>query len=253
MTNLHRNSTVRSWATTEENMTRVFSVDLYWSFRSPYSYLALPRVIALAEQRNVQWNVKVVYPLAIRYPEHFSRQHLLARPYFLADCIRVAEALGMPFRRPLPDPIVQDPETLAISANQPHIRHLTRLGVEATRRGKGLRFILEVSRLLWDGSVTGWNEGEHLSQAALRAGLDLQDMEHSIASDSDAYDKIIECNQASQLASGHWGVPLFVFDGEPFFGQDRIDLLTWRMTQCGLPDNCAVTSDSSINVLRRPA
>lgn len=253
MTNLHMNSTAGSRAITEAHMTRVFSVDLYWSFRSPYSYLALPRVIALAERRNVQWNVKVVYPLAIRYPDHFSRQHSLARPYFFADCIRVSEALGMPFKRPIPDPIVQDPKTLAISANQPYITRLTRLGVEATRRGKGLRFIHEVSRLLWDGNVTGWNEGEHLSQAALRADLDLQDMERSIAGDSDALDKIIESNQASQLESGHWGVPLFVFDGEPFFGQDRIDLLTWRMTQRGLPDNCAVTSDSSINVLRRPA
>jgi 2-hydroxychromene-2-carboxylate isomerase len=24
---------------------------------------------------------------------------------------------------------------------------------------------------------------------------------------------------------GHWGVPTFVFENEPFFGQDRIDLL----------------------------
>jgi 2-hydroxychromene-2-carboxylate isomerase len=28
---------------------------------------------------------------------------------------------------------------------------------------------------------------------------------------------------------GHWGVPTFVFEKEPFFGQDRIDLLIWRM------------------------
>ena len=26
--------------------------------------------------------------------------------------------------------------------------------------------------------------------------------------------------------SGHWGVPAFVFENEPFFGQDRIDLLS---------------------------
>jgi 2-hydroxychromene-2-carboxylate isomerase len=31
-------------------------------------------------------------------------------------------------------------------------------------------------------------------------------------------------------------VPLFVFEGEPFFGQDRLDLLVWRMRQAGLQE-----------------
>jgi hypothetical protein len=35
-------------------------------------------------------------------------------------------------------------------------------------------------------------------------------------------------------ASGHWGVPTFVFENEPFFGQDRIELLIWRMESKGL-------------------
>ena len=34
--------------------------------------------------------------------------------------------------------------------------------------------------------------------------------------------------------AGHWGVPLFVFDNDPFFGQDRIDALLWRLEQHGL-------------------
>jgi 2-hydroxychromene-2-carboxylate isomerase len=29
-------------------------------------------------------------------------------------------------------------------------------------------------------------------------------------------------------------VPTFVFQNEPFFGQDRIDLLIWRMQSKGL-------------------
>ena len=32
----------------------------------------------------------------------------------------------------------------------------------------------------------------------------------------------------------HYGVPLMVFDGKPFFGQDRFDQLKWRMQQKGL-------------------
>jgi len=29
-------------------------------------------------------------------------------------------------------------------------------------------------------------------------------------------------------------VPTMVFEGEPFFGQDRLDLLVWRLEQHGL-------------------
>jgi 2-hydroxychromene-2-carboxylate isomerase len=34
--------------------------------------------------------------------------------------------------------------------------------------------------------------------------------------------------------AGHWGVPTLVFEGEPFFGQDRIETLRWRLDQVGL-------------------
>jgi len=34
--------------------------------------------------------------------------------------------------------------------------------------------------------------------------------------------------------SGHWGVPTFVFNGEPFFGEDRFGTLCWRLAKEGL-------------------
>ncbi|MBY0423856.1 MAG: hypothetical protein K2Q06_16245, partial [Parvularculaceae bacterium] len=39
--------------------------------------------------------------------------------------------------------------------------------------------------------------------------------------------------EAEQLKH-HWGVPLMVLDDEPFFGQDRLDALAWRMDGLGL-------------------
>ena len=44
----------------------------------------------------------------------------------------------------------------------------------------------------------------------------------------------VRANQAAEEAAGHWGTPCLVFDGEPFFGQDRIDMALWRMKQNGL-------------------
>jgi 2-hydroxychromene-2-carboxylate isomerase len=88
--------------------------------------------------------------------------------------------------------------------------------------------------VLWDGSVAGWNEGDHLAKAATAAGFDLAAMDAAITSDPDRYEQIIAGNEQAHAASGHWGVPTFVFENEPFFGQDRIDLLIWRMESKGL-------------------
>ena len=61
-----------------------------------------------------------------------------------------------------------------------------------------------------------------------------QDMDRAIAADPARYDGVIAGNQAALEAAGHWGVPTMVFEGEPFFGQDRIELLLWRLRQYGV-------------------
>jgi 2-hydroxychromene-2-carboxylate isomerase len=207
------------------------TIDLYWSFRSPYSYLALHHVRSLERSYGVRWSIRIVRPLAIRTPDFFKRMDPLWRPYLLIDTQRAAEQLGMPFKRPSPDPVVQDPATLEISPVQPHIHRLTSLGAEATMRGRALPFIIEVSDLLWSGRVIGWNEGDHLAQAAARAGLDLADMEAAIGQNPAVRDRLVEDNERDLRAAGHWGVPTFVLDGEPFFGQDHASVLAWRLEQ----------------------
>lgn len=208
--------------------------DLFWSFRSPYSYLATGRIVRLRERFDVEVRVRPVLPLAIRSPDFFERVNPLWPPYLLRDTARIAEWLGIPYAWPQPDPVVQDLARRHIPAEQPYIHRLTRLGAEAAARGRGLELIDEVSRLIWSGQVRGWNEGTHLAEAVSRAGLDLAEMEAAIAADPGARDAEIERNQRDLEAAGHWGVPTMVFEGEPFFGQDRIDLLVWRMRQRGL-------------------
>lgn len=210
-----------------------FQVDLFWSFRSPYSYLATPRLVALEREYDVEFSVRPVYPIALRVPGFFKKVNPLWLPYLLRDCARIAEMNGVAFAWPSPDPIVQDVATLEVAAEQPYIHRLTRLGVAAQRRGRGLRFIHEVGKLTF-GGVKGWNEGDHLAEAAARAGLDLPELDAEIAVAPADFDVEIERNEATQKAAGHWGVPLMVFRGEPFFGQDRIDVLLWRMQKAGL-------------------
>lgn len=209
-------------------------VDLFWSFRSPYSYLAVPRVVALQAEYDVEFRVRPVYPLAVRDATFFQRVDPLFGPYLFRDTARIAEHLKLPFGWPRPDPVVVDPQTQKAGPNQPYIHRLTRLGVDASEKGLGLPFISEVSKLIWGGAVSGWEQGDHLARAAERAGLDLATMDREIAADPGAYERLIEENQVAHRAAGHWGVPTFVFDREPFFGQDRIDLVVWRLKQRGL-------------------
>jgi 2-hydroxychromene-2-carboxylate isomerase len=207
---------------------------LYWSFRSPYSYVLLPRILDLRERYRVEIDLRIVHPAAIRNPAYFTRMDPLARPYFLMDSARVAAFHGLPFRRPIPDPIEQDPVTLAIAPSQPHALRLGRLGIAAVGHGRGLEFALEVSRLLWGGSVTGWHEGAHLADAATRAGLILPALDTEIAANPARYDAQLAANDRALREAGHWGVPTMVFEGEIFFGQDRFDALIWRLRQRGL-------------------
>jgi len=210
-----------------------FRVDLYWSFRSPYSYLATPRLVAMQREYDVDIAVRPVYPIALRIPGFFKKVNPLWPPYLLRDCARIAEMNGLPFAWPSPDPIVQDLTTMDVAAEQPYIHRLTRLGVAAERRGHGLAFIHEVSKLTF-GGVKGWHEGAHLASATERAGLDLAELDAAISADPAGHEADIEANEAAQIAAGHWGVPLMVFRGEPFFGQDRLDVLLWRMQRAGL-------------------
>lgn len=210
------------------------SFDLFWSFRSPYCYLALDRILDIHCRYDVEVRVRPVYPLAVRTPDFFQRVHRNYRRYNLLDTKRLAEYYGIPFRRPVPDPIVQDLETNEIAPEQPYIFRLTRLGVAAAEAGKGPDFLDQVARIVWDGTVDGWNEGNHLRDAAARAGLDIDTLDRLIAAEPDRYDAIIRQSQQNHVDAGHWGVPTMVFEGEPFYGQDRIDLLLWRLRQKGL-------------------
>ena len=209
------------------------SVDLFWSFRSPYSYLATPRIVELQATWDLEVVVRPVYPIAVRAPEFFSQVNPLWVPYLLRDTQRLGEFLGLPFHWPRPDPIAQDLQTREIAAEQPLIRRLTRLGIAATRRQRGLAFLDRVSRLIFSGTEN-WHEGAHLAEATDAAGLDLGTLEAAVAADVGGHEAEIAANQDALAAAGHWGVPTLVFEGEPFFGQDRIELCLWRMQQKGL-------------------
>ena len=209
------------------------TVELYWSFRSPYSYIVVPRLLELERDFDAKVNVHPVLPIAVRQPAFFSNADPLWTSYLMRDCVRSAEFAGLPLRWPRPDPVVMDFATRTYPAEQPYIHRLTRLGQLAAERGAGLAVLRALSHLIWSGEVDGWHEGDHLASAFAKAGCDLAEMDAVQAAEAERLDAAIKQNEADQRTGGHYGVPLMVYDGEPFFGQDRYDQLVWRMQQKG--------------------
>ena len=209
------------------------TVDVYWSFRSPYSYLATKRLRAMPAKWDVRVRPRPVYPIAIRTPEFFSEVRPQWVPYLLKDVVRLAQFLDLPFGRLDPDPVVMNMQTREIADEQPHIHRLTRLGILACEAGdaEGWAFMDEVSTLIWSGGA--WTEGTALAEAAARAGFDLAELDRRAQAETTRLEAVIAENQAAQDPH-HWGVPLMVFEEEAFFGQDRLDLLEWRLGQSGV-------------------
>jgi 2-hydroxychromene-2-carboxylate isomerase len=218
-------------------MSEHLTIDVFWSFRSPWSYLATPRLVEWAARYDLDVVFRPVYPIAIRTPEFFNAVNPLWFPYFMTDVHRVAQFLELPFQWPRPDPVAQEfrDGRPATAKTQPHIHRLTRLGVLAQERGRGIQFAQSVARTIW-GGTEAWHTGDHLAKAAAQVDLDLADMDRTIERDVDRIEAVIERNQIDHEKAGHWGVPTCAFRGEPFFGQDRLDVLLWRLKQNGLTE-----------------
>ncbi len=72
-------------------MSEQLDIDVFWSFRSPWSYLATPRLRQWQKDYDLAVNFRPVYPIAIRTPEFFQAVQPQWFSYFLTDVFRVAE------------------------------------------------------------------------------------------------------------------------------------------------------------------
>ena len=212
----------------------MFSVDLYFSFRSPYSYFILPRIIDLRDHYDVNINFKLVYPLAIREPHFFHGKN--AFTYFIPktfDYFLQAKKLGMKFKAPNPDPINQNMLTGKISNNQPLIFDLCHLGQSMCNRNLGIEFAYEISNSIFGGKKD-WHTDNHLFSICSKLKVDFEEIRNSSKINEKNIIKEIESNQNEQLSIGHHGVPLTVYKDKFFFGQDKFDKLINELRRDGL-------------------
>jgi len=189
-------------------------VEFFFSFRSPYSYLAGPRAFALADRFEVTVDYRGVRPMVTRGVPLPTAKRL----YIVRDAQREARRLGMPFG-PLFDPLGDGA--------------LRCLAVAELAKDQGAErpFVVRASRAIWAEGV------DVASDAGLRpvceaVGLDWQACRAAFG--SPVYAARIEGNVARLREVGHWGVPTFVFGTEIFWGQDRIVDLERALRDAGL-------------------
>tara|TARA_A100001234_G_scaffold40106_2_gene32396 strand:- start:1157 stop:1798 length:642 start_codon:yes stop_codon:yes gene_type:complete len=209
-------------------------VDFYFSYRSPYSYLILPRILDLKHNHKINFDFKLVYPLAVREPHFFKGKNFIT--YFfhkMMDMRSVAKKLDMPFFTPKPDPITQSYLTGKINKNQPYIFDLCHLGQQAHNEGVGIELAYELSSNIF-GTKSGWNEEHNMVAACNNVDLDYYSLKSKTGKNKDLLISQIKQNQQDQKLAGHHGVPLLVYKEQIFFGQDRFDDFKKLLIEDGL-------------------
>jgi 2-hydroxychromene-2-carboxylate isomerase len=189
-------------------------VDYFYSFRSPYSYLSGPRGFALADNFQIDLRFRGVIPMMMRGESVPTAKRL----HTMRDVKREADRLGMPFGQ-IHDPLGEGAtRTLAVSEY-------------AIDVGRVREFVLTATQAIW-AEATDPATDEGLRLICETAGLDWEGCRAAL-SDPTIADRV-EANTLELTRIGHWGVPVFVFEGEQFWGQDRIDDLALTLADVGL-------------------
>ncbi|MBL0216125.1 MAG: DsbA family protein [Myxococcales bacterium] len=188
--------------------------DMWFSFRSPYSYLALEQIEGVLAPYNVPLTLRQVAPMVMRglpMPQ-------MKRMYIVKDAKREADRLGIPFGE-LCDPL------------GPGIENCLAIQHWANQQGAGIGFARSAMRAIWAEArdpadyvdLRYMVERANLPWEAARAALD-----------DKAAIKIAADNAADLNGIGLWGVPSFKVGDFVAWGQDRLPLLADRLRRHAL-------------------
>ncbi len=180
-------------------------LEFFFSFRSPYSWLALERCFRLVDALGVELRMRPVLPMVMRGLPVPKEKRL----YIVRDAKREAERYGIPFGR------IVDP----VGAGAERCLALTGWAAEA---GREREYYASVARGIWsEGVDVATDEG--LGRLVTRAGLDFREGRRWL--DRDDWRAVAERNREAMFAAGIWGVPAFRHGEFITWGQDRLGIL----------------------------
>lgn len=188
--------------------------ELWFSFRSPYSYLALERIEEVLAPHGVPLELKPILPMVMRGLPLPS----VKRMYVVHDVKREADRLGIPFGE-LCDPLGKG------------IEHCLAIAHWAGQRGQLMAFARSAMRGIWAEAldVAEYVDLRHIVE---RAGLPWDEARAAIG-DPQAM-KAAQAHATELAVYSLWGVPSLRCGELVAWGQDRLPLLADRLRRHAL-------------------
>lgn len=191
------------------------SCQYYFAPHSPWAYLGHERFVALCRRHGVAIDLRPLdlgkvfpasggLPLAKRAPQR--------QAYRLTELARWSEYLGVPLK-PQPTFFPVSPDAAAKL-------------IVAARLGNGVETALEltgaVMRALWADDK---NIGDEATLVAIANGCGLDGAQLMKAAQTASVQAEYDRNTDEGMAASVFGSPWYVYEGESFWGQDRLDFL----------------------------
>jgi 2-hydroxychromene-2-carboxylate isomerase len=188
--------------------------ELWFSFRSPYSYLALERIEEVLAPYGVPLQLKPIAPMVMRgLPVPPIKQR-----YVVRDVKREADRLGLPFGE-LCDPLGKG------------IDHCLAIAHWAAGRGQLMAFARSAMRGSW-AEARDMSEYVDLRDIVERAGLPWDEARAALGDPEAA--KTAQAYASELAVYSLWGVPSMRCGDFVAWGQDRLPLLADRLRRHAL-------------------
>jgi 2-hydroxychromene-2-carboxylate isomerase len=176
-------------------------IEYFHSFRSPYSYLALPRILEIADAFGIEVKIRPVLPMVMRGMKVPLRKLL----YIANDTCREAARKNLPFGK-IADPVgVGAERCLAVYCY-----------AESEQRAR--EFVLNAGAAIWSEAIDVSTD-KGMRKLSGRSALFWPDVKKTM--ENDEWRPVIEANRESMMDSGSWGVPTVRMGEFLAWGQDR--------------------------------
>ncbi|HEV2170916.1 MAG TPA: DsbA family protein [Candidatus Binatus sp.] len=189
-------------------------VKMYSDYKSPFAYLAFDPAFELEQRYRIRlrW---IPFQLRIKGKGERSQYSEYKARYSYLDARRWANQRGLIIRGPLK---VYNTTPALIG------------GLFAEQHGRLLDYSRRVYELFFKRELEA-DQPDAVADVIASLGMSADDYRKFLSGEGAlAYERAQE-----EAATDHvFGVPLFIFEGEPFWGHDRIPVLEQRLTESGL-------------------
>ncbi|MDA5194768.1 2-hydroxychromene-2-carboxylate isomerase [Govanella unica] len=188
------------------------TIDFFFDFSSAYSYVALGKLDAFEAARDVSF-VWRPFSLGVVFKETGgspAKSDSLKGRYITRDVERSAGEIGLPYVWPQPFPFNSIPAArafYAIAETDPRMAQLFARAVFAASYGLGKDL----------------SDADQILGVVAELGLDREDMAGRMGGDQARAKLKAVTDEALRL--GIFGAPMFLAEGELFWGADRLDQL----------------------------